>query len=200
VERDEKMNDLSMSNPKTKITVWSLVFILIAGAFYWYLIKPQFESVKQLENQIRKQQQKLATLQLARQREKVILAENEKMKEQISELKNILPTERNEFLFSEEFQTMAKLCGVTLNNLQFSGKRTKGAPSNTVPFTAQVSANKLYNITYFFIHLAEFPQIINLDMLTISKGSSRTGGYSPPGKNPNYSVNVSGVIYLSQRK
>ncbi len=201
MERDEEMNDLSMSNPKTKITVWSLVFVLIAGAFYWYLIKPQFNAVKELESQIQKQQQKLATLQLALQREKVLLAENEQMENRIKQLEKILPPERNEFLFSEEFQAVAKLCGVTINDLQFSSRRLKGAPANTVPFTIQISSSKIDNIYYFFTHLAEFPQIVNVSKLSISKGGNAGGGFSPVlNKSKNYSVNVSGIIYLSQRK
>lgn len=194
------MNDISMSNPKTKIAVWSLVFILIAGAFYWYLIKPQFDAVKDLESQIQKQQQKLATLQLALQREKVLLAENEQMQDRINQLEKILPTEQNEFLFSEEFQTVAKLCGVTIDSLQFSSKRSKGTPSNTVPFTLQVSSSKIENINYLFIHLAEFPQIVNINMLSISKGGAASGGYSSGPKAGGYSVSINGVIYLSQRK
>ena len=194
------MNDISMSNPKTKIAVWSLVFILIAGAFYWYLIKPQFDAVKDLESQIQKQQQKLATLQLALQREKVLLAENEQMQDRINQLEKILPTEQNEFLFSEEFQTVAKLCGVTIDSLQFSSKRSKGTPSNTVPFTLQVSSSKIENINYLFIHLAEFPQIVNINMLSISKGGAAGGGYSSGPKAGGYSVSINGVIYLSQRK
>jgi len=195
------MNDFSMSNPKTKITIWSIVFILIAGAFYWYLIKPQFNAVKELETQIQKQQQKLATLQLALQREKNLLEDNKQMKDRINQLEKILPPERNEFLFSEEFQTVAKLCGVTIDSLRFSSKRPKGMPVNTVPFTLQVSSSKLKNIYYLFIHLAEFPQIVNISTLSISKGGGTGGGYSPiPNKSKNYSVSINGVIYLSQRK
>jgi len=195
------MNDLSMSNPKTKIAVWSLVFILVAGAFYWYLIKPQFDAVKGLESQIQKQQQKLATLQLALQREKILLADNEQMQNRINQLEKILPPERNEFLFSEEFQTVAKLCGVSIDSLNFNSKSPKGTPANTAPFTLQVSSNKIENIYYFFMHLAEFPQIVNINNLSISKGGGASGGYSPvPGKSKSYSVSINGVIYLSQRK
>ena len=195
------MNDLSMSNPKTKITVWSLVFILIAGAFYWYLIKPQFNAVKDLQSQIQKQQQKLATLQLALQREKTLLADNEQMQNRINQLEKILPVQRNEFLFSEEFQTVAKLCGVTIDDLRFSSRKPKGTPANTVPFTLQVSSSKIENINYLFIHLAEFPQIVNISTLSISKGESRGVAYSSASSKVNkYSVSINGVIYLSQKK
>ena len=201
MERDEEMNDISMSNPKTKITVWSLVFILIAGAFYWYLIKPQFNAVKDLESQIQKQQQKLATLQLALQREKTLLAENEQMQNRINQLERVLPVQRNEFLFSEEFQTVAKLCGVAIDDLQFSSRKPKGAPTNTVPFTLQISSSKIENVYYFFVHLAEFPQIVNISTLSISKGESRGAAYSPASSKENkYSVSINGIIYLSQRK
>jgi Tfp pilus assembly protein PilO len=81
VEGDEEMNDLSMNNPKTKLMVWLIIFILIGGAFYWFLIKPQFVQINEFEKQISVKQQKLADLKLARQREKVLLAENKQFQD-----------------------------------------------------------------------------------------------------------------------
>ncbi len=195
------MNDLSMNNPKTKFTVWLIVFILIGGAFYWYLIKPQFLQIKDLEKQISVKEQKLATLQLAREREKSLLDENKQLEDRIAVLQKILPPERNEFLFGEEFQTVVKLCGVKIENLNFPTRGVKGAPSNSVPFTLTISADKLEKINWFFIHISVFPQIISLTNVNISKGSASQGGFSPmQSKGPGYTVNMNGIIYLSSRK
>ena len=195
------MNDLSMNNPKAKFTVWLIVFILIGGAFYWYLIRPQFLQIKDLEKQISVKEEKLATLQLAREREKSLLDENKQLEDRIAVLQKILPSERNEFLFGEEFQTVAKLCGVKIENLNFSTRGVKGAPSNSVPFTLTISADKLEKINWFFVHTSIFPQIISLTNINISKGSASQGGFSPmQSKGTRYTVNMNGVIYLSGRK
>jgi Tfp pilus assembly protein PilO len=199
VEGDEEMNDLSMNNPKTKLMVWLIIFILIGGAFYWFLIKPQFVQINEFEKQISVKQQKLADLKLARQREKVLLAENKQFQDRIESLQKILPPERDEFLFGEEFQTVAKLCGVKIMNLDFPQKSAKGTLKDSVPFTISVSAEKMENINWFFIHIAKFPQIISLSKVDINKGSS---GYSTgtSSKNAAYNLQLSGIIYLSARK
>ncbi len=192
------MNDFSMSNPKTKLTIWIILFIIIGGTFYWFFIKPQFLQIKNLEKQITTKQQKLATLQLAREREKVLLNDNKNLQERISELQRILPTERNEFLFGEEFQTMAKLCGVTIMNLNFSSKGPKNVSAGNVPFSLSISANKIDNINYFFTHLASFPQIVYLNKMSIQKGGAnvRQGQQN----SSQYVLQVDGIIYLSNKK
>ncbi len=199
MEGDEKMNELSMSNAKTKLTVWILVIMIFAGAFYWFLIKPQFDQINILKNQINEKEQKLATLLLAQKREKVLLDENNKMEDRIAQLQRILPTQPNEFLFGEEFQVIAKLCGVKIDSLTFGKKGKKGVPPNTVTFNMSVSASKLQNINYFFTHLAIFPQIINLDRVSLQKGLGQS--YSGlQNTEVAYSLTINGVIYLSQRK
>ncbi len=196
------MNDLSMSNPKTKLTLWVVLILILAVVFYWFLIKPQFAQINTLKSQIMTKEQKLATLLLAQKREKELLAENRMMQERIAELQKILPVSPDEFLFGEEFQVVAKLCGVNIDSLTFVNKKPKGAPQNSVSFQVSVSANKLDNIRYFLIHIGTFPQIINVDSLSLQKGSSKSGfrGGFKQAKGSSYSANINGIIYLSQRK
>ncbi len=193
------MNEISMSNPKTKLVVWILIIVLFAGAFYWFLIKPQFTQIEVLKNQIMQKEQKLATLLLAQRREKDLLAENKLMEDRITQLQKILPPTPNEFLFGEEFQVAAKLCGVSIDSLTFPKRKTKGTPQNVVRFEITVSSKKLDNIRYFFAHIYTFPQIINVDKLILQNGelNSFRGG-TQQGKV--YSADISGIIYLSQRK
>ncbi len=192
------MNDLSMSNPKTKLTVWIILFVIIGGAFYWFFIKPQFLQIKTLEKQITLKQQKLATLQLAREREKVLLSDNKNLQERINTLQRILPIERNDFLFGEEFQTLAKLCGVKIMSLNFSLKGVKNAPASSVPFTLSITANKLDNINYFFTHIASFPQIVLLNKMVMQKGGVRN--YGQQQGSSQYTLQVDGIIYLSNKR
>ena len=195
------MNDLSVSNPKTKFIIWITIFIFIGGAFYWFLIKPQFAQIKELDKQIAAKQQKLAVLELARQREKALLAENKLLQNRINELQNVLPPQRNEFLFGEEFQTVEKLCGVEITNLNFTTKQAKGTPANTAQFTLSVSADKLEKINWFFDHIATFPQIVSLNKVSISKNAGAAGRYTvPTGKTSQYTVTANGIIYLSANK
>ncbi len=195
------MNDLSVSSPKTKFIMWITIFIFIGGTFYWFLIKPQFAQIKELDKQIAVKQQKLAVLQLAHQREKVLLAENKLLQDRINELQNILPPQRNEFLFGEEFQTLAKLCGIEIVNLNFGTKQAKGAPSDTVQFTISVNADKLEKINWFFTHIATFPQIVSLNKVSISKGAGAAGRYTgASSKTSLYTVGANGMIYLSAKK
>ncbi len=196
------MNDLSMSNPKTKLTLWVVLILILAVVFYWFLIKPQFAQINTLKSQIMTKEQKLATLLLAQKREKELLAENKMMQERIAELQKILPVSPDEFLYGEEFQVAAKLCGVNIDSLTFTKNRSKGAPQNAVPFQISVSAKKLDNIRYFLAHIGTFPQIINVNSLSLQKGSSKSGfrGGFKQAKGSSYSANINGIIYLSQRK
>ncbi len=195
------MNELSMSNPKAKLTLWILLILIFAGAFYWFLIKPQFAQIDALKNQIITKEQKLATLLLAQKREKELLSENKMMQDRIAQLQKILPVSSNEFLFGEEFQVIAKMCGVRIDSLDFPKRKTKGTPQNAIPFEITVSSKKLDNIRYFFTHIFTFPQIINVSKLTLQKGDSGNfRGGAQQGKEVLYSADISGIIYLSQRK
>ncbi len=196
------MNELSMSNPKTKLTVWILLILIFAGAFYWFLIKPQFAQIETLKSQIMTKEQKLATLLLAQKREKELLDENKMMETRIAQLQKILPVTSNEFLFGEEFQVAAKMCGVSIDSLSFPKRKAKGTPQNTVTFDITVSAKKLDNIRYFFTHIYTFPQIINVNKLSLQKGSPNNfrAGVPQQGKEVLYSADINGIIYLSQRK
>jgi len=191
------MNDvnLGLSNAKTKFILIIILYLVIAFLFYWYLLKPQFQEMKVLNNEISKQEQKLSLLNLANKRMKFLVEENKLMTARITELQKVLPVGRNDFVLGEEFLVTGKICGVTYTSLSFP-KASKGqnASSNTVPFTLGFTAEKLDNVRYFFTHIYRFPQVARVNSLSIDKTKQQGTSKSV------YNVSIDGEIYLSQRK
>ena len=204
MERDEKMNTANLSGNKSKFIIIVVLYLIIAFAFYWYLLKPQFAEITALNKEISKSQQKLALLRLAHNREKFLIEEDNLMSSRITKLQEILPVKRNDFIFGEEFLALGKLCGVTYTSLSFPSSRGKSqGKNNTVQFTLSFTSKKLDNVRYFLIHLYRFPQIVRVDSLSISKSNKQSGviyGKSVGPVTSIYNVSITGEIYLSGRK
>ncbi len=194
------MNTANLNNNKSKLIITIVLYLIIVLAFYWYLVKPQFAQITALNKEISKQQQKLALLTLAHSREKFLVEEDNLMSSRIAKLQGILPVKRNDFIFGEEFLVMGKLCGVTYTSLSFPLSHNKG---NTVQFTLGFTSEKLDNVRYFLIHLYKFPQIVRINSLSITKAKKQPRvvyGKNVGSNTSTYNANITGEIYLSERK
>ncbi len=203
MERDDEMRDVnfSLSNPKTKFVLMIIIYLIIAFAFYWFLLKPQFQEINDLNAEIAKREQKLSLLNLANRKMNLLVNDNDFMEDRISQLQVVLPIERNDFIFGEEFLVTGTICGINYTSLDFP-KAAKGqeASANTAPFTLNFTTKKLDNVRYFLTHIYRFPQIVRVNSLSINKVKPRTTVAGADSYDVEYNVSISGEIYLSQRK
>ncbi len=203
MERDDEMRDVnfSLNNPKTKFVLMIIIYLIIAFAFYWFLLKPQFQEINNLNAEIVKREQKLSLLNLANRKMNLLVNDNDFMEDRISQLQVVLPIERNDFIFGEEFLVTGTICGINYTSLDFP-KAAKGqeASANTAPFTLNFTAKKLDNVRYFLTHIYRFPQIVRVNSLSINKVKPRTTVAGADSYDVEYNVSISGEIYLSERK
>lgn len=200
MERDGKMKDNIANKPlslniSTKIVAAAIVFVLVAVAFYFYVVAPKIEEIKGLNDQILKAEEKLNLLLLAQERLTSLEHEINLYNDRLVELKNILPETKDEFLFSLQFVSLAKASGGSIVSLNFQ-KDTKGAAQNVALFDLKYESTKYENVTKFLSMLKNnYPEIISFLKVDIFK-NAETAKTSIT----NYIVSVNGSINLSQRK
>ncbi|MEA3314153.1 MAG: hypothetical protein U9Q18_07245 [Caldisericota bacterium] len=193
--------NFSLGNPKTKFALMIIIYLIIAFAFYWFLLKPQFQEMNDLNAEIMEREQKLSLLNLANKKMDLLVNDNDFMKDRILQLQEVLPIERNDFIFGEEFLVTGTICGVNYTSLDFpKAGKDQQASANTTPFTLNFTAKKLDNVRYFLTHIYRFPQIVRVNSLSINKVKPRTTVAGADSYAVEYNVSISGEIYISQRK
>jgi len=193
--KDNIANKPLSLNVSTKIVAAVIVFVLVAVAFYFYIVAPKIEEIKGLNGQILKAEEKLNLLLLAQERLTSLENEINLYNDRLVELKNILPETKDEFLFSLQFVSLAKGSGGSIVSLTFQGD-TKGAAQNVAVFDLKYEGSKYENVTKFLSMLKNnYPEIISflrVDILkTVGTGQTST---------TKYIVSINGSINLSQRK
>ncbi len=187
--------NIKLSNESVKLIVFILMYLIVSGIVGWYVIKPQFQRVNELNNEISKQEEHLNLLVLAQERINTITNDINNFTQRISTLQKVLPPEKNEFLYGEEFLLIANSCNVSLTNMQFP--TSQNTTQQNVEFTINFQAKNLSNVNLFINVLKGFPQLTEVNNLNISKGQQlATGTVSQEV----YTVSIKGIIYLSQRK
>jgi hypothetical protein len=194
------MKDLNINIPKTslKIIAFVIFYIIIALIFVWYAVIPKSHEIQQLNSEILTQEDHLNLLLLAQEKISTIDSDINNFTTRIADLQKVLPPERNEFLYGEEVLVLAKTCKVTITGMQFPSNISTNTPTQNVDFNISFESSKLGNVTQFINALKNFPQITELNEISISKGQSLALGSTTQGTA--YSVSLKGVIYLSQRK
>jgi len=197
MEGDGEMKEGALSKPMSfnisaKMMIAVILFVLIVVLFYMYIVAPKIDEIKSLNDQIAKAEERLNLLLLAQERLSSIEREINIYNERLTTLKQILPPQSDEFLFSEEFVIIANKCGGKITNLNFD-KNTKG--QNLMPtFNLTYEAPNFESVVAFNKLLKDnYPQIVTIMQLTISKLVDQAGGTK-------YIVNTKGTINLSQRK
>jgi Tfp pilus assembly protein PilO len=197
MEGDGEMKEGTLNKPmsfniSTKMIIAVILFVVIAVLFYMYVVVPKVDEIKALNDQIAKAEEHLNLLLLAQERLSSIEREINIYNERLATLKQILPPQSDEFLFSEEFVAIANKSGGKITNLTFD-KNTQ--TQNAMPsFSLSYEAPNYNNITDFNKLLKDnYPQIVTITQLTISKVTDQSGAKK-------YIANVKGTINLSQRK
>jgi Tfp pilus assembly protein PilO len=198
MEGDGTMKDINMNISKEalKIIAFVLLFLIIAGVFVWYVAIPKYNEIQQLNAEIAKQEDHLNLLLLAQSKITTINNDINNFTIRIANLQKVLPPERDEFLYGEEVLALANTSNVTVTSMQFPKQSGTNASGQNVDFSLNIESSNLANITKFIDALKNFPQITELSNLNISKAQSLAGAVQSPA----YSVNMKGIIYLSQRK
>ncbi len=193
--------NFSFNNPKTKFVLMIILYLIIAFAFYWFLLKPQFQEMNDLNAEIVKQEQKLSLLNLANRKMKLLVEDSDFMKDRILQLQEVLPVNGNDFIFGEEFLVTGTICGINYTSLEFP-KLGKGqeVSANAAPFTLNFTTKKLDNVRYFLTHIYRFPQIVRVNSLSVTKVKKQIKDASADSDTVEYNVSISGDIYLSERK
>ncbi|MGB9695308.1 MAG: hypothetical protein ACPLZB_04920 [Caldisericaceae bacterium] len=189
--------NINVSKEALKIIGFVILFLVIAAVFVWYVIIPKYNQIQQLNTEISKQEDRLNLLLLAQSRIATINNDINTFTIRIANLQQVLPPLRNEFLYGEEVLALAKTCGVNVTNMQFPKQAGTNTSANNVDFSLNLESNNLGAITKFIYAIKNFPQITELNNLSISKAQSSAGTASQATA---YSVNMKGIIYLSQRK
>jgi len=192
------MKDINMNISKEalKIIAFVLLFLIIAGVFVWYVAIPKYNEIQQLNAEITKQEDHLNLLLLAQSKITIINNDINNFTIRIANLQKVLPPERDEFLYGEEVLALANTSNVTVTSMQFPKQSGTNASGQNVDFSLNIESSNLANITKFIDALKNFPQITELSSLNISKAQLLEGAVQSPA----YSVNMKGIIYLSQRK
>lgn len=198
MEGDGTMKDINMNISKEalKIIAFVLLFLVIAGIFVWYVALPKYNEIQQLNAQIAKQEDHLNLLLLAQSKITTINNDINNFTIRIANLQKVLPPERDEFLYGEEILALANTSNVTVTSMQFPKQSGTNTSGQNVDFSLNIESSNLANITKFIDALKNFPQITELSNLDVSTAQSLAG----VAQSPAYSVNMKGIIYLSQRK
>lgn len=188
--KDNTLNRPMNVNISVKVVAAVIVFVLLSVGFYFYVVAPKIQEIQTLNSEIAKAEEHLNLLLLAQERLSSIEREINLYNERLATLKQILPVQSDEFLFSEEFVAIANQSGGKITSLNF--EKSQGQ-SNLPTFTLTYEAPKYENVTLFNQLVKDrFPQIVTVKSLVISKFSDQTG--------IRYTINMKGSINLSQRK
>ncbi|BAL81188.1 hypothetical protein [Caldisericum exile] len=190
--KEDALNKPMSINVSAKLVAAVILFVVIAVLFYMYIVIPKVNEINAINDQIAKAEERLNLLLLAQERLSLIEREINLYNDRLVVLKQILPPQSDEFLFAEEFVAIANKSGGKITSLNFEKNANT---QNAMPtFTLSYEAPKYDNIVAFNNLLKDnYPQIITITQLTISKLVDQTGAVK-------YISNIKGVINLSQRK
>lgn len=193
------MKDIKITKDVAKIIVFVILYVIILGAFLFFVAKPIYEQIKSVNSEILKQEERLALLKTAKEKINTIKSDIDYFEERIETLKKVLPVEDQELLYVQEFIIIANSCNVKIANITFPKSSSK-EQTNAKKFTINVNSTKLEYIMYFIGSIKEnYPQITELNLLSIQKITPTTSTKTTTETLP-YSSQIQGIIYLSQRK
>ncbi len=193
-----KNTEIKLSKENLKVIAFILLYLIVSFLVIWYLAKPLYSKIGEVNAQISKQEEKLALLKTAQSKLTTINKDITDFSQRIETLKKLLPVEDDEFLYGEEFIILANTCQVKISSLAFP-KSTQNQPQNTKSFRIAINANNLQNIGFFIDAVRNFPQITELNVLNVSK-TQETKTTQQTTVTPPYSAQIEGIINLSQRK
>jgi|GEM_PF-1433961 len=193
-----KNTEIKLSKENLKVIAFILLYLIVSFLVIWYLAKPLYSKIGEVNAQISKQEEKLALLKTAQSKLTTINKDITDFSQRIETLKKLLPVEDDEFLYGEEFIILANTCQVKISSLAFP-KSTQNQPQNTKSFRIAINANNLQNIGFFIDAVRNFPQITELNILNIAK-TQETKTTQQTTVTPPYSAQIEGIINLSQRK
>lgn len=193
-----KNTEIKLSKENLKVIAFILLYLIVSFLVIWYLAKPLYSKIGEVNAQISKQEEKLALLKTAQSKLTTINKDITDFSQRIETLKKLLPVEDDEFLYGEEFIILANTCQVKISSLAFP-KSTQNQPQNTKSFRIAINANNLQNIGFFIDAVRNFPQITELNILNVSK-TQETKTTQQTTVTPPYSAQIEGIINLSQRK
>lgn len=179
-----KDKEITISRKNIKVIVFVILYIIIAAVVFWYVLRPEFQQLQDLNAQIWKEEEHLSLLQFAQTRIGAIRNDIDTFKQRISDLSIVLPDTPDEFLYGEEFLIIGKNNGVKITQLTFPK-----AEGKNVVFNISFEAPSLNNVRSFLDTLKNFQQITEVDILTINYGKDPKTGVST------YSVSIKGIIY-----
>lgn len=188
---------IKITKETAKIIAFIILFVIIFGVFLLYLAKPLYEQIKSTNAEIAKQEERLALLKTAKEKINIINKDIDDFTKRIELLKTVLPVQEDELLYVEELMILANQTNVKISSMNFpKSSATKQVEAKT--FSINVNAPTLQNIMFFVDAIRNFPQITELNNWSIQKTTqtkTTTGTTELP-----YSAQITGIIYLSQRK
>ncbi len=188
---------IKITKETAKIIAFIILFVIIFGVFLLYLAKPLYEQIKSTNAEIAKQEERLALLKTAKEKINIINKDIDDFTKRIELLKTLLPVQEDELLYVEELMILANQTNVKITSMNFpKSSATQQVEAKT--FSVNVNAATLQNIMFFVDAIRNFPQITELNNWSIQKitqTKTTTGTTELP-----YSAQITGIIYLSQRK
>lgn len=188
---------IKITKETAKIIAFIILFVIIFGVFLLYLAKPLYEQIKSTNAEIAKQEERLALLKTAKEKINIINKDIDDFTKRIELLKTVLPVQEDELLYVEELMILANQTNVKISSMNFP-KSSATTQVEAKTFSVNVNAPTLQNIMFFVDAIRNFPQITELNNWSIQKitqTKTTTGTTELP-----YSAQITGIIYLSQRK
>lgn len=188
---------IKITKETAKIIAFIILFVIIFGVFLLYLAKPLYEQIKRTNAEIAKQEERLALLKTAKEKINIINKDIDDFTKRIELLKTVLPVQEDELLYVEELMILSNQTNVKISSMNFPKSSAK-TQVETKTFSVNVNAPTLQNIMFFVDAIRNFPQITELNNWSIQKitqTKTTTGTTELP-----YSAQITGIIYLSQRK
>ncbi len=191
---------IRITKETAKIIAFVVLYLIILGVFLIYVAKPLYDGIDKVNAEITKQEERLALLKVAKEKINIINKDIEEFTNRIETLKTtILQVEPDELLYAQEFILKANQTNVKIASMSFP-KASSKTQQNLKPFSITVNAKELQNIRWFLDGIRLFPQITEIEKLSITKAAPSTKATTAETEELPYSARIDGILYLSQRK
>jgi len=161
---------------KAQAGVVVIFLIIMAVILYFAVFKGWYERIDSLNKQINTVQAKINKGRAIQMRIDDFKRQIKEINERLVKLKQILPTKSEAGKFYSNLNKMANENHVNIVEIKAS-KRKKNDVYIELPYKLKLKA-KFHDIGHFFASLANYPKIINVKNMTMTKAKKGLGKYS----------------------
>jgi type IV pilus assembly protein PilO len=172
------MAKLDLKNIPTyaKVIILVAVFLIPAVTFYFLVYSPKSKEIKSLDAAIVKLDNEISTAKVKVRRLAELKIENEKLKEQLAELKQQMPEEEEVSVLLKQVSDLGLTSGLIILLWKPAGR--KPDPEGIyVEIPVQVSVMGGYHdLGVFYSYISQLKRIVNISNITISPPTQQVGG------------------------